>query len=107
MTAETKIIGRITQDDGTKVIFPIKRNVVVYGHEYEKSIDKGAQVRCRMCRRKLVISNMNTFNFEGMQYVQCWDCGAKVSILYYFGKEIVEDEKQERGKGKEIRSYVG
>lgn len=105
MSDEVKIIGRMVHDDGTKVVFPIKRNIVVCGTEYVKTLNKGAKVKCHMCGKKMVVDNNNTINFEEMQYVCCPECGAKVSVLYYFGKEISDEPKQ--GKGKGIRSYVG
>lgn len=80
---ETKIIGPTIEDDGTRVIFPIKRKIVICGNERERTLEKGQVVECYMCGEPIKLSPVSVINCNGFQYVCCIRCGAKVDAFYY------------------------
>lgn len=77
-----------------KVIFPIVREVVYYGHTYEKRMDEGEMVRCRFCGWEFPINGKTVHMAEdGMQMVCCPKCRRNVSILYFYDNTIRDTDK--------------
>ena len=87
-------------------IFPIIQTVVSYGHDYEKRIDEGDRVNCYMCKYPFVVNRYNVrVDENGMQFLVCPMCKARISVLYYFDKVNLPDQISLKPKRKQ-KSYV-
>lgn len=77
-----------------KVQFPIVRDIIEGGQHFQKSLNKDDIVKCIFCGNPIKLSIRNThLSEDGMEMVDCPECGHHVSILYYFDK--VENRKKD------------
>ena len=76
------------------VKFPIIRDIIEGGQHLTKSVEKDDAVKCIFCGNPIKLSYRNTHLAEdGMEMVDCPECGRHVSILYYFDR--VENRKKD------------
>ena len=84
-----KIIGRRITREHTVYDFPIKVDVTSYGVTTTKKLEKGSVVPCWKCGEHFRVNSKSAFEFEEQFYLHCPKCESDVSVLYYFGKELV------------------
>ena len=76
------------------VKFPIVRDIIEGGQHLTKSLYENDIVKCHFCGSLIKLSTRNThLADDGMQMVDCPECGQHVSVLYYFDK--VENRKRD------------
>lgn len=76
------------------VKFPITRDIIEGGQHLTKTLNKDDIVKCCFCGSPIKLSYRNThLADDGMQIVDCPECGQHVSVLYYFDK--VENRKRD------------
>lgn len=76
------------------VKFPIVRDIAEGGQHFKKLLDRDDIVKCIFCGNPIKLSYRNTHLAEdGMEMVDCPECGRHVSVLYYFDK--VENRKRD------------
>lgn len=76
------------------VKFPIVRDIIEGGQHLTKTLNKDDIVKCIFCGNPIKLSYRNTHLAEdGMEMVDCQECGRHVSVLYYFDK--VENRKKD------------
>lgn len=69
--------------------FPIVRNVVSYGHTYERKMEGGESVKCIRCNDIILLYSGTVYEGEdGMPIVECHACGMKAPILNYFDRVV-------------------
>lgn len=77
-----------------RVQFPIVRDIVEGGQHITKSLYENDIVKCIFCGIPIKLNYRNTHLAEdGMEMVDCQECGRHVSVLYYFDK--VENRKRD------------
>ena len=76
------------------VKFPIVRDIIEGGQHLTKTLDKDDIVKCYFCGYPICIDRRHVhLADDGMQMVDCPECGRHVSVLYYFDK--VENRKRD------------
>lgn len=70
------------------VIFPVRRTVNSYGRDYKKTLEKGDEVNCYFCHKRIAIGPETVYisDVDGMPIVKCPSptCRRAIPALYYF-----------------------